>query len=58
METLAINGGVPVRTIPMPPCYIGAELLGKEEKALEAAGFEVESIFSSTFGNIKAIAKK
>lgn len=34
METLAINGGAPVRTKPMPPCFVGASLLGDEEKQL------------------------
>ena len=37
-----------------PVCLYAEEDL---QKALEAAGFEVESIFSSSFGNIKAIAK-
>ena len=45
MEKLAINGGKPVRTKPFPPQYIGANLIGKEEKALVNKVIGAKSLF-------------
>ena len=45
MEKLAINGGKPVRTKPFPPQYIGANLIGKEEKALVNKVIDAKSLF-------------
>jgi 8-amino-3,8-dideoxy-alpha-D-manno-octulosonate transaminase len=45
MEKLAINGGKPVRTKPFPAQYIGANLIGKEEKALVNKVIDAKSLF-------------
>lgn len=45
METLAISGGTPVRTKPMPPCFVGAGLVGDEEKQLVDEVIDSKSLF-------------
>jgi 8-amino-3,8-dideoxy-alpha-D-manno-octulosonate transaminase len=45
MEKLAINGGKPVRTKPFPPHFLGANLIGKEEKALVNKVIDAKSLF-------------
>lgn len=45
MEKLAINGGKPVRTKPFPAQYIGANLIGKEEKELVDKVIDAKSLF-------------
>ncbi len=44
-DTLAINGGKPVRTKPFPPPFIGANLIGREEKALVDKVMDAKSLF-------------
>ena len=45
MEKLAVNGGNPVRSESFPPQYIGANLIGKEEKALVNKVIDAKSLF-------------
>lgn len=45
MSKLAINGGPPVRTKPLPPSYPGALLMGKEEVEAVTKVIEAQSPF-------------
>jgi 8-amino-3,8-dideoxy-alpha-D-manno-octulosonate transaminase len=45
MEKLAINGGTPVRSKPLPPNYPGATVMGPEEAAAIAKVIEAQSPF-------------
>ena len=42
-ETLAIDGGVPVRREPLPPCLPGGLAIGEEEKAEVLEVIEAQS---------------
>jgi 8-amino-3,8-dideoxy-alpha-D-manno-octulosonate transaminase len=42
---LALDGGKPVRTKPMPPCFVGAGLIGDEEKRLVMEALDSRSLF-------------
>lgn len=45
MEKLAINGGTPVRSKPLPPNYPGAKIMGPEEIAALVKVVEAQSPF-------------
>ncbi len=45
MTKLALEGGTPVRTSPMPPCFVGAGLLGEEEKSLVNEVIDSKTLF-------------
>ena len=42
---LALEGGPPVRTKPLPPCFVGAGLVGVEEKQLVNEVLDSQSLF-------------
>jgi len=42
---LAMDGGSPVRSDPMPPKYVGASLIGDEEKEMLAAVIDSKSLY-------------
>jgi 8-amino-3,8-dideoxy-alpha-D-manno-octulosonate transaminase len=42
---LALDGGKPVRTKPMPPCFVGAGMIGDEEKRLVNEVLDSQSLF-------------
>lgn len=45
LKTLAINGGAPVRIKSMPPCFVGAGLIGNEEKELVNEVIDSQTLF-------------
>ncbi len=61
-ETLAIDGGVPVRREPLPPCLPGGLAIGEEEKAEVLEVIEAQSPYryygTKPLGKVKAFERE